>query len=114
MLPNGQVVIMKAPATITPGSRVATLTSGGQLVSSGGSQIYQFADGENYTIPGSGTITFRVNRSVNLPAGFLYPTAPASCPTGATMRLDGQCYNAANTVVPSIPPHMRLPAAIPQ
>lgn len=77
-LDSGDILIMSPAATINPATRQVTMNTGGQLASSGGTQKQAFANGETYTLPGTGTIEVRVGRSVVLPAGFLYPTMPGS------------------------------------
>lgn len=76
---DNSILIMKAPATVTAGTGKVVLGKGGQLVSSGGTQLQGFEANATYTIPGNLLklpMEISVGRSVTFPAGFIMPTMP--------------------------------------
>ncbi len=77
-LANGGSLIMEPPATVNASAKTVTLTGGGQLVSSGGTQLQSFAAGATYAIAptGSAPLHVKVGRTVTVPKGFSIPTSP--------------------------------------
>jgi hypothetical protein len=93
-LANGGTLIMKPPATVDASAGTAKLTGGGELTSSGGTQLQSFAAGANYPISSSisAPLHIKVGRTVDIPKGFSIPTLPT---------IDGQT------------PYIRLPIDAP-
>ncbi|MES2983770.1 MAG: hypothetical protein V4735_01115 [Pseudomonadota bacterium] len=89
---DGSILIASPPAVVNPSTFTVVMEQGGQLVSSGGSQIQGFDPGATFVIPTAlqlSPIQIRVGRSIILPAGYMIPTMPvmASDPLAPYMRL---------------------------
>ena len=81
-LSGGNILRMKAPATITPATGRVRLTSGGYVESAAGARLQEYAAGSVITPSASLPLTVFPERKVILPAGMLLPIKE-----DATLRL---------------------------
>lgn len=75
-LKDGNLLHLDGPAKIRAASRQAVLTNGGTVQTVGGSIVQTIAAGSMVNIHAELPLVVRMNRNVDLPAGFALPTQP--------------------------------------
>lgn len=75
---NGNLrLVMNGPSTISASGAMVTMANGGTIIDVSGSTVQNFPPGSSYSPQASLPYVVKVNRNVELPAGFVLPTQPS-------------------------------------
>lgn len=77
LLENSNQLAMVGPVTINTGTGAVTLTNGGYLIDNGGLELEEYPNGTVVTPTVVWPMTIRLNRDIEMPAGYYVPTQPS-------------------------------------
>ncbi len=76
-LRNGGRLVMNAPATINTANGSILLTNGGSIHDAGGTALANYSANTSVSPEVTWPMTVRLNRNIDMPAGYMVPTQPA-------------------------------------